>query len=212
MKLGTRMLGAAVLVGLVGTMANAQIASSRHNFTSYGWSGGEICKPCHTPHFADTSVPRLWNHALTTATYTMHGGSGTAVDDFDTVSRMCMSCHDGTVALDSFGGMSGTTFVGPVANLGTDLTDDHPVGSDAEYPPTPLPSWWSGSFQPTTGTGSTVGSGATALRLKAWDDAGTTKQVVGCTTCHNAHNRGGYSHMTAISNAGSQLCLVCHIK
>lgn len=212
MKLWTRWMGAVALVCVAGTSAQAQIASSRHNFSSYGWSGGEICKPCHTPHFAIAEVGRLWNHELTTATYQMHEGTGTAVEDLDEVSRMCMSCHDGTVALDSFGGQTGTTFIGAVANLGSDLTNDHPVGSDALYPPATVPSWWSGAMNPTTSGGTAVGSGATALRLKAWDDAGTTRYVVGCTTCHNAHNRGGYSHMTAISNQSSQMCLVCHIK
>lgn len=212
MKLGTRLLTAAALVGLAGSFANAQIALSRHNFSSYGWSGGEICKPCHTPHFANTSVGRLWNHALTTATYTMHGGSGTAVDNFDEVSRMCLSCHDGTVALDSFGGTTGTNFIGPAGNLGTDFTNDHPVGSDAEYPPSPQPSWWAGSFNPTNASGTSVVANGNTLGLKAWDDNGTTKRVVGCTTCHNAHNRGNFPHMTVVSNASSGLCLTCHIK
>ncbi len=212
MKSNGLWLGALACVALAGSTANAQIAISEHNFSQYGWSQGQICLPCHTPHFANPDVPRLWNHALTTATYQMHGGTGTAEDNFDVVSRMCLSCHDGTVALDSFGGQTGTTFMGATGNLGTDLEDDHPVGSDAEYPPTPQPSWWAGAFNPTTGTGSTVGTGANSLRLKAWDDNGTTKYVVGCTTCHNAHNRGNYPHMTAISNASSTMCLVCHIK
>ena len=213
MNLRTRVLGAVALAAFTGASASAQIALSEHNFSSKGWSGGEICKPCHTPHFAIEGVPRLWNHTLTTAAYTMHEGPGTAEDNFDVVSRMCLSCHDGTVALDSFGGQAGgTEFIGATANLGTDFEDDHPVGTDAYYPPPTVPSWWSSSFQPTTGTGSGVGTGANALRLKAFDDNGTTRYLVGCTTCHNAHNRGNYPHMTAISNASSNMCLVCHIK
>ncbi|MCC6676431.1 MAG: hypothetical protein IT436_04745 [Phycisphaerales bacterium] len=208
MKLWTRWMGAVALVCIAGTNASAQIAGSAHNFSSYGWSGGEICKPCHTPHFAIEGMPRLWNHELTTATYTMfEGETGTAVDNFDYASRMCMSCHDGTVALDSFGGQTGTTFIQPRSNLGIDLTDDHPVGSDAVYPadrPT--------SFNPPSADGRTVTFGGVSLRLKSWDDAGTIKYVVGCTTCHNAHNRGGYPHMTQSTMASSQMCLVCHIK
>jgi len=63
---------AVALVGLAGTSATAQIVNSAHNFSSLAWSGGEICKPCHTPHFALPNLPRLWNHTLTTATYQMH--------------------------------------------------------------------------------------------------------------------------------------------
>ncbi len=213
MNLRTSIVGAFALLALTGATANAQISISEHNFSSKAWSGGEICKPCHTPHFAIEGVPRLWNHALTTAAYQMHEGDGTAEDNLDVVSRMCLSCHDGTVALDSFGGQAGgTEYIGATGNLGTDLTDDHPVGTDAYYPPPNKPSWWDGSFNPTNATGTGVGSGATALRLKEFDDNGTTRYVVGCTTCHNAHNRGNYPHMTAISNSGSQMCLVCHIK
>jgi len=37
--------------------------------------------------------------------------------------------NDGTVALDAFGGATGTTYVSPTsaAFIGTDLTDDHPI-------------------------------------------------------------------------------------
>ncbi|MFO0829370.1 MAG: cytochrome c3 family protein [Phycisphaerales bacterium] len=212
MNLRKLMLVAGAAVAMTGASANAQIAISEHNFSSYGWSGGEICKPCHTPHFAIAGVPRLWNHTLTTATYQMHEGPGTAEDNFDVASRMCLSCHDGTVALDSFGGQTGVNYIPATANLGTDLTNDHPVGSDALYPPTPQPSWWAGSFHAPNAGGSSVGSGSNRLNLKAWDDNGTNYYVVGCTTCHNAHNAGNYPHMTQTTNASSNLCLICHIK
>ena len=134
MQLGRLTLATLALV-VAGSAANAQIANSRHNFSSYGWSGGEICKPCHTPHFGNADAGALWNHALTTATYTMfEGEQGTAELNLDRSSRLCLSCHDGTVALDSFGGMTGTNFIGPAGNVGTDLQDDHPIGSDAVYP------------------------------------------------------------------------------
>ena len=195
-------------VGLVTANAPAQIASSSHDFSTMAWSGGEICKPCHTPHNAISGQPRLWNHELTTATYTMHGGTGTATVDFDQVSRMCLSCHDGTVALDSFGGTSGTSFIPGDANLGINLTDDHPVGSDAEYPPSPQPSWWAGAFKDPTALPS-------AIRLKDWTNpSNAVRKVVGCTTCHNAHNRGNFGNgaMLTMSNSASALCLGCHIK
>lgn len=205
MKTSKVLIGLAAAAGMCAS-ASGQIVGSGHDFSSYAWSGGEICKPCHTPHFAIAGIPRLWNHELTTATYDMHGGTGTAVDDFDLVSRLCLSCHDGTVALDSFGGQTGASFVPTGANLGTDLTDDHPVGSDAEYPPDPQPSWWAGAFH----DASSLPSG---VSLEDWENsAGDARKVVGCATCHNPHNRGNHDHMTVISNAASALCLGCHIK
>jgi predicted CXXCH cytochrome family protein len=208
------MFGAAALVGIVASGANAQtgggIANSRHNFSSFSWSGGEICKPCHTPHFANGAAGALWNHALTNATYTMFGGTpGTAAADLDSVSRLCMSCHDGTVALDSFGGATGTSTIGPAGLLGTNLENSHPLGSKAIYPTTT-----STRFN-AQNTSHKVVSTAGSLSLYAWvDTASTTQYVVGCKTCHDPHNNGtgAPSHMLKFSNSGSQLCLTCHIK
>lgn len=198
--------GALAFAGAVASPAMAQISGSAHDFSSYAWSGGEICKPCHTPHNAMPDLPRLWNHELTVATYEMHEGSGTAEDNFDTESRLCLSCHDGTVALDSFGGQTGVNFIPGSANLGTDLTDDHPVGSDALYPPDPPPGWWDGAFKDEADLPS-------AIRLATWTDPGGQDfKVVGCGSCHNPHNRGGYDHLLVMSNAASAVCLGCHIK
>lgn len=196
---------AVATVGMVTATSSAQIVGSAHDFGSMAWSDHQICKPCHTPHNAIVGQPRLWNHELTVATYTMHEGSGDYTD-FDYKSRMCLSCHDGTVALDSFGGQNGTSFIPTGANLGQDLTNDHPVGADAKYPPIPQPSWWAGSFKAASALPS-------ALRLFDWTDptTGTAYKVVGCGTCHNPHNKG-FPHLQTMSNDSSAICLGCHIK
>lgn len=207
MRTNRRILFGTLAVAGLTVGASGQIVGSAHDFSSYAWSGGEICKPCHTPHFAMAGIPRLWNHTLTTATYTLHdGSSGTAADDFDLVSRLCLSCHDGSVALDSYGGQTGVNFIPAGAQIGTDLTDDHPVGSEAQYPPDPKPSWWDGAFVD-------AASLPHAVSLEDWEDSGgVTHQVVSCGTCHNPHNAGGFPHLLNISNSGSALCLTCHIK
>lgn len=205
------LLGAVALAGLAVTSASGQIVNSAHDFSSFAWSGGEICKPCHTPHFASGTWANgapLLNHALTTATYTMYdGGTGTAAANIDTRSRLCLSCHDGTVALDSFGGMTGTNFIPGRARIGTDLRDDHPIGSDAIYPTTP-----NTNFNPQDASHNVVFAGR-SLRLRSWvNPGGTTEYVVGCTTCHTVHNTGNFGHMLRFSNQSSNLCLTCHIK
>ena len=204
----TMLLTALAAAGLAASTASAQngyIANTRHNFSSYAWSGGEICKPCHTPHFANVAAGRLWNHALTNATYAMHEGTGTAATNLDRKSRLCLSCHDGTVALDSFGGQTGINFAPQDVNLGTDLVNDHPVGSDAQYPPSPEPTFWAGAFRPESGFNSRI-------RLENWaDEGGVTHRVVGCTTCHSPHGRG-FPYLLNISNSGSAICLNRHIK
>jgi hypothetical protein len=119
---------------------------------------GEICVFCHTPHGGDTgaAVP-LWNRNLSAAsTYTRYsdaGGTGTTTFDAQeapvgSVSIACLSCHDGTQALDSMinapgsgnqwpgtSTMTGTDIDGTtgkldpqiIQNLGTDLSNDHPI-------------------------------------------------------------------------------------
>ena len=81
------------------------IVGSAHDFSGEGWSGGEICLPCHTPHNADTTEPDapLWNHAVTSALYTLYDSPtmDVAPEQPRPASKLCLSCHDGTVALDS---------------------------------------------------------------------------------------------------------------
>lgn len=203
-----------LVVGLACSASFAQISVSRHNFSSYGWSGGEICKPCHTPHFAHPENGALWNHAMSSASYTLFDGSTGSSTDFDTRSRLCLGCHDGTVALDSFGGTTGINFIGPVGNLGVDFTNDHPVGKTGVYPTSGTSSSFNvatiNTSRPTTAT---VGTSPNTLSVRQWIDAtGATKYVVSCSSCHNVHNRGNYPHMLNFSNASSALCLTCHIK
>ena len=191
--------------------ANAQIRGSGHDFSGNSWSDHEICKPCHTPHFANAEAGALWNHALTNATYTLFEGDPGTVADFDRNSRLCMSCHDGTVAIDSFGGStSGTEFIDAGARTGTDLRDDHPIGREAVYPTAT-----STRFNPQDANHQIPGpTGTTSkLRLQSYTPAGGTEQfVVGCSTCHQVHNAGNFEPMLRFSNDGSALCLACHIK
>lgn len=197
------LVASAAMVGwlAVGTMAD--IVGSDHDFSSYGWSDGEICKPCHTPHHAVTDLPApLWNHELTVATYETHSGSGVPVEDaLDPTSILCMSCHDGTVALDSFGGNTGVQYIGGDELIGTDLTDDHPVGADAVYPDVP---WFN---DPANWENTPHG-----FTLRDMDVDGSIERVVSCGTCHEPHDRNNQEHMLWINNSGSDLCLTCHLK
>jgi len=164
----------AVVLGtsLVTASAFAGIANTRHNLGATGTAlnhtdgTGEICIFCHTPHGGDTAAPvPLWNKKLTNpANFTTYDQLGTstldaAVGTVGSVSLACLTCHDGTQAIDNIinapgsggfdatgGGVDGlnwtwTTdgtlgtngqFTGGVAagniwQIGTDLTNDHPV-------------------------------------------------------------------------------------
>jgi predicted CXXCH cytochrome family protein len=119
---------------------------------------GEVCVFCHTPHGGDdTAAVPIWNRNLGTETYTRYSQSGPSnlgTTTFDaaeapvgSVSIACLSCHDGTQALDAMLNAPGsgnnwpttTTMTGGdvatdgsladqiVQNLGTDLSNDHPI-------------------------------------------------------------------------------------
>jgi hypothetical protein len=145
-------------------MAATGITNTKHNLTSTGAGPNkqsttdQICVFCHTPHGSDTSAPvPLWNKKLNA------GGSYQTYDQLNTstlngavltvgsVSLACLSCHDGTQAMDNIinapgsggysvtgGGAGGigmtwnagskTLGPGPIPMLGTDLRDDHPIG------------------------------------------------------------------------------------
>jgi predicted CXXCH cytochrome family protein len=92
--------------------AQTGIAGTRHNLGS-GSTGGnstngttEICVFCHTPHGANQSASApLWNRVLTTATFQRYSSLNTTTFDaaeapIGSVSIACLSCHDGTQAMD----------------------------------------------------------------------------------------------------------------
>lgn len=204
---------------LVGTQAMAgTIVGSPHDFSADGWSGGRICIACHTPHNGDQTVAAapLWNHEITQATFTMYArGSldGVITGQPEGVTLLCLSCHDGTVAIDSFGGANGTTFIGGNALIGTDLSNDHPISItyDATTAATD-----GGLVNPET-TNVTVGAGGDRTRTGTISTVMLENGTVQCSSCHDVHNTftvpGAVGQpLLKVSIAASTLCLTCHAK
>jgi len=190
-------------------MTMGQITGSAHDFSGDGWSGGEICIPCHTPHNAMvTPGAPLWNHALSaTATYTLYTSPtlnavpGQPIATSSHNSKLCLACHDGTVALENFGGVTtGTTLITGDANFGINLSNDHPIAFTYDAA---LATADGGLWDPTT-TASGLGGTISDKMLFA----GTLQ----CASCHDVHNAGDIDFMLLKSNAGSALCLTCHNK
>ena len=211
-------LGVVLLIATTPALAGV-IAGSAHDFStgpSAGWSGGRICVACHTPHNANTSVSSaaLWNHTVSTAAYTMYSSTtmraatGTAPG---ASSKLCLSCHDGTIAVDSFGGRVGSTNISTANNVGIDLSNDHPIG--ITYDSTTATA--NGSlFDPaahavTIGTGTQTKTGSIASTLLYGGQ-------LECSSCHDVHNTftvGGLgTGMIKMSGAGSAICMACHNK
>jgi predicted CXXCH cytochrome family protein len=203
-----------LLVGAAGACAAASVSlgqptsvvGSPHNLSASGlgpvraMTENEVCIFCHAPHNSSPVRP-LWNRQMPTEAYTIYGSRALAARPGQPTgaSKMCLSCHDGTIAVGmtiSRGQpilMSGgvTTMPAGAANLGTDLSDDHPisfrfdtalVGKNVKLKsPTSLPA---------------------ELRL----DSNSELQ---CTTCHDAHNNS-LGNFLVMRNDNSEMCKSCH--
>jgi hypothetical protein len=215
------------VLSLASALAGAgTIVGSNHDFTATTGTNGQICIVCHAPHNTQKSggVPlvALWNHTQSAATYSMYNAafsssvSGAVDTQPSGVSKLCLSCHDGTIAVNSFGGTTGAVTIAASANLGTDLRDDHPIAVvyDAAL---------DGALKPTS-TAVTIGSTAVGGKSKV----GTIASVllangkVECSSCHDVHNTftlptgngqsGTTNMLIKVSMTGSGLCLACHDK
>ncbi len=192
-------------------VVHAGIAGSKHDFSMKGWGTDEICKFCHTPHNANRTVTDspLWNHQVTTATYTLYTsptlqkypGDPPAQQPLGP-SKLCLSCHDGQVAIDSYGGRTGTNFISGLANLGTNLSNDHPVSIHWNHQTVDNGLCFNCHF----GNGGMYSSALPFYGIRP-------DQTVECGTCHEPHNRfPAYTKMLRKSLNKSELCLYCHEK
>ncbi len=167
--------GVVALAGVVLWPSNAtaarisDVTNTKHNFstvspqggtdgdnrTVYSTSENEICVFCHTPHGADSSEGPLWNKSLPNpGSYTRYSSSSidSNIGQVNGASKLCLSCHDGTIAIGSVrnvrgeqrtisveqgtgGGGAGSgrmpggagVNTGYTRNLGQDLRNDHPI-------------------------------------------------------------------------------------
>lgn len=203
-----KLLFVLLLVVFFTNSGSAAITGSGHDFSGQTWNtSGEICLPCHTPHNASATYKPLWNHAVTTATYTIYsnGTIQATIGQPDGSSKLCLSCHDGTVALENFGGTTtGTHFLTSAdpEYLGNDLSNDHPVSFTYN---TALSTSDGELYDPAVKEVGAAGSGTIQNR---WLESDKMQ----CSSCHDVHNTAAIAKMLRKSNSGSALCLTCHNK
>jgi hypothetical protein len=202
----------------------SDITKTKHNLSSSG-SGpvtsaeSQICVFCHTPHQAnaDAKAP-LWNRALSSAPYTDLYESG-SIDAYSPgsapppngSSKLCLSCHDGTVAIGKVGVLNGVAYdtgaaatpaidmtgtgvgaddkltttdssTGFTRNLGTSLSNDHPISFT--YDAT-LAANDGELLDPVAA--SHIGTGTPRHPIPLEAISGVDK--VQCTSCHDPHIR-----------------------
>ena len=190
------------LVVLVARSSAASIVGTKHDMSAMTNSSGQVCVACHTPHNAQTAqlVP-LWNHTATAATFTLYSSvtAKSSPGQPTGYSKACLSCHDGTLALDSFGGKTpaGAGMITGRAKIGTDLSDDHPVSFTYD------------------GALATANGGLVSPTSASHVDSAKTVPLFNgkleCSSCHDAHDNTN-TYFLRKSNAGSALCLTCHNK
>ena len=213
---------------IVPMMVLAGVDQTPHNFTSSTYSKNayfvgtrQVCVFCHTPHNGNQTLgAALWNHETNESqTYIMYDNTVSNTMDMTQSAQphkgslVCLSCHDGTIAVNSMNNLPGQNQAGSYgspggANLdgtgrltasshayvGTDLTDDHPVGITYDA------SQDIGNFQTKTGVSTNFPDRLLSEGL-----------YVECSSCHDPHDNT-YSNFLVEDNSGSQLCLRCHIK
>lgn len=183
------------------------IVNTVHNLSVNGPGGiratseTEVCIFCHTPHGSSPQGP-LWNRQDPGQTYTPYNSSTIQASPGqpDGSTILCLSCHDGTIALGSV--LSRTESIlfnsgisvmpDGSSNLSTDLSDDHPLSFiyDAS-----LAAANSELVDPAVLTG--------PVKLE--------NERLQCTACHNAHSNI-FGHFLTASTQYSDLCSYCHQK
>ncbi len=185
----------------------ASIVDSKHNLSVSGpgtvksTTETAICVFCHTPHIARRDVAYLWNRDDSTVNYTTYSSPTmqATIGQPTGASRMCLSCHDGSIALGNL--LTRTTdipFAGGVtvmpagpANLGSSLTGEHPV-----------------SFVYDNALAIADGGLADPATLPAAIKMDKNNELQ-CTTCHDPHDNT-YGKFLVLDNSTSSLCIACH--
>jgi hypothetical protein len=246
----TYLLTSVTAGSLLTLTAQAGIVGSPHDFSSQSWNTdpsdpATVCSTCHTPHHADSSVVPLWAHQTTTAAFKMYNQNNVPVSQMvavpanspDGPSLACLSCHDGTVAINTYGGPVGgvmathgtATYVTNSALIGTDLTHSHPISF--QYSPSLVgtgPSQDEWLYNPQTTPVLTPVSGtfvpANKMTIQGFLLNNDPNYNLECGTCHDVHNQIGTPYdpinnpkLVKIvgvdsSGKGSLLCRSCHNK
>jgi Doubled CXXCH motif (Paired_CXXCH_1) len=241
----------------------AGIRYSAHDFT---WAGNgayqpderaSVCIFCHIQHRPGTSPPvappqptrLLWNHKMSTNTFTWsdvtttYNGTllPTDLGTWAGNSRMCLSCHDGSVSVgDLYRGVQGqnltsgwtgnrvnaagfltTSFM--IIGATGDLKGNHPVG--IPYPYNGVPSTYNGITSAITPAYAATDYVAQPVNVHLYSDVGNssvqgaTEGITGieCGSCHDVHNKNVVENpflrdYYATAGSKSQICLDCHNK
>ena len=190
---------------------NSDIVTTKHNFSTSGppslfksLSETRICIFCHVPHNATPNTP-LWSKELPTTFYDLYT-SGTlkaGMTQPTGPTKLCLSCHDGTIAVGAV--ILNPTLTGGDPNLGANVklsssnTTTYFGNNLLNHHPVSFP--YSESFP----------NEELVLpeNLPSVITLGGTAGEVHCTSCHNPHD-DAYGHFLVADNKDSAICTACH--
>ena len=207
-------LASACALALAHSVATAQVTGDvlgMHNLSPASgasvYSQGSLgCTFCHAPHSGLGGVTPLWNQTLSKATYTPYSSTtyveqGSTQPTLGVTSSLCLSCHDGTVAVGqsaAYGSLPVTGSMNSIDSFGMNLSGSHPFSLV-------LPMKDASNL-----VASLVSQGKTA------DPTGAVALIKGnieCTSCHSPHVQGidkiSQKFLVRDSSSG-QMCLACH--
>lgn len=229
MVTGNAVAASAPGTGVLGSVHDMRVPSSSY-YTGATETQERVCAFCHTPHHAYLGDPGeyfpLWARQIdttaftpydSTISYTMNAGDW-AGDIAIGPTRLCMSCHDGSIAPDQHYGMNGTAGLmltesnanfddanwlgGPGIGSGTNgLKNDHPVGFNYDAvaigpetgnPAGTLVTGATASQDPWIRSATNLTFGGTYnIRVadRLYTDPSTNTRYMTCATCHDVHNR-----------------------
>jgi len=204
--------------------------NSPHDFSSAGIINptGEICRVCHVPHDHQRSLYTnglLWNHQVSSATYTMYGSAWSSTIEGvqsahpDGTAKLCLGCHDGTVGIDSLDKYAGGVFhiydfddgIYQISEFrdgaNVDLRGTHPISIRFPAGQTGDGKNFTDPASATWANGDTVASTLDNGKLQ-------------CSTCHDVHDQDSVplsnllraAQRAAVGGTPSGLCFTCHVK
>lgn len=208
---------------------------------------GQTCVFCHVPHGGSTNQP-LWNRSNPTgATYQVYTSStsktvATGAAVAAGISGACLSCHDGTIAMDVLTNVNGIAFgtaptggsVSFTAGPTRKATYTNGTGGTANVMSGGLPflgadlrndhpvavvyqtalSADPSHYATITQVGARIYINGAGGQLPLFGSS-TASATVECASCHDAHNNslnGTNGGFLRQANTGSQMCKACHNK
>lgn len=180
----------------------------------------EVCIYCHTPHNADQSQGPLWNRPAPTVSYTLYA-SETLIElpgQPGPASLLCLSCHDGTIAVDTIIEMPNVNVIidknhpkmrydpkNPgIMDCGTCHFEGAPGGNHVR-------SYFGTNLSNQHPVGIVYNTSTPRLRQPPAETVKLVNGKVECTSCHNVHDPE-IEPFLITDNADSALCFACHAK